>query len=155
MSYFLAFVLVFFGVIAVFTLRAFARWRVNAAREYQTATEKFFAATKPLLADDETPLEIIDVICALNDTIQDMRMASGLASYPAHVYWSEGTQRVFKVAEEFFAARPELEDGFHAMFTNWFIAVTALAPITGTVARYSLASLDSMKSAAARESRRA
>ena len=153
MSYLISISLTIVGILSILGLRSYLRMRVAAANEYADASRDFFNAAKPLISDDETPDEIIQVIKMLNFTIHDKNVASYLIAYPLHPKMSTKTQRFIKVSEEFFCDRRELEESYQKMFMSWFIAVTALSPIKGMAARYALANKD-IHSAAARASRR-
>lgn len=154
MSYIISILIAALGIAIVLAIRLYAQVKARAAREYQDATNEFFDAARPLISDDDTPSEIIDMIAGLSATIQNRSMASRLASFPLHVKYSDRSLRTFKVAEEFFSSRPELEESFYKMFYSWFAAVTALSPLAGFAARYSLTNKDSMQAAAAKTSKK-
>lgn len=153
MSYIFALLFASAGIGLIYFVRWYARQKVVAAHEYRKATEKFYASVRPLVSDDETPAEIVDLIKYLNLTINDRRIARRLASYPLHQKWSDNYQKYNKIICEFFEARPELAQNHSDVILSWFMAVTALSPISGFAARYSIDN-ESMGTAAGRISRK-
>lgn len=138
MTYLIALVLVIVGTVGVTTAVGFARLRLSAAREYKKCSDVFFDAAKKLVADEDTPSELLEIIYFMNDTISDKKIARRLVSYPMHLKWSNELAGYNKSKIEFLEKRPELKNIYDDMICSWFLAATALSPIFGTAARYSI-----------------
>jgi hypothetical protein len=136
MAYILGLLIALLGVGVVVTVQSFFRLKTALNREYRKSTDGFFDAVEPLVSDDETPVEVLELIDMMNKSITDRRSALMLCSFLADSRWRqfEPSPRN-KVRVEFFHRRPELESPFHEAIYNWFMAVTALSPFFGKVVR--------------------
>lgn len=131
------------GSISVLTFVSYLQLRSRASTEYATAASAFFAAADTLASCDDVPSELTDALSAMNETISDRRAANGLLAYlSAEARWkdmnSESFLRRKKTLTEFFARRPELEATYHQAVVNWFLAITALSPLVGKLARVAM-----------------
>jgi hypothetical protein len=139
MAYFFGLIIAALGISVVFTFLNYVRMRIALAKQYRKATDNFFLAVKPLVADDETPTEILRMIDVLNKSIADRRSARMLASFLADSRWRQTRpNEMNKIRVEFFHRRPELERPFHDAVNNWFLAVTALSPFFGKIVRFAM-----------------
>lgn len=134
--YVFAFVLMFIGLVSLRLVMNYLRFRKSMTIEYGKAVTAFFDAAKPLMSDEDVPSEVRQMINFLSDAIDDRRAARfmfRLISRPNGL--SKPMPETVKIAREFFASRPELEEKFDALFASWFVAITALNPIFGPALR--------------------
>ena len=137
MIYVLSALLAIVGVTVVATVIGYVRLKSAEADEYRKAADGFFAAAKPLVRDDETPTEMLQIINYMNDAITDRRESRKMLSYIINERWDAeqiASSRT-KMIVEFFERRPELKDSRNAMFDHWFAAITRLSPALGMLAR--------------------
>ena len=117
----------------------YVRFRAHSAAAYAEAASAFYDAAKPLATDEETPEEILSLIFGLNKTITNNSCAWHILRYLNQDRWWKdklsGASELSKVAAEFLHRRPELEGPYREMMVNWFLAITALAPFPGHLAR--------------------
>jgi hypothetical protein len=127
------------GVITVLLGAAYLNLRARAASEYSMAVIDFYDSIKPLLEDDEVPIEILDQLAFYNDMIDDSTVVRFLVQHKTsgrrNARARETALRHNKLSTEFFARRPELEPAYGAATATWFFAVTALSPVLGRLAR--------------------
>lgn len=145
MSYFIATLLALLGCAAVILTLKYIEFLAARQREYGEAACEFFEAAAPLAADDETPEKILLGIDSLNQTITDRRAALSILSYIRSERWQKvdgSVAELNKVHAEFFHKRPELEQPYRRAVVGWFKAVTALSPIVGKLARFSVTAPD-------------
>lgn len=139
MTYFFGFLIGILGISVIFTLLSYLHMKTALAREYGKAAEGFFVSVKPLVADDETPVEILETIQNLNSMISEPRSARMLLAYLADDRWrptKHGERN--KIYVEFFHRRPELEEPCKSAFAYWFRAVTCLSPFFGKMVRVAI-----------------
>jgi hypothetical protein len=148
MTYATAFIITVFVCALLVAVRRYLQIKANSALEYQTATDGFFNSIKPIVDDDETPDEILDIIRGFGATITDKHIPMVFLSYLRNDRWRHpewGLQN--KILAEFFHRRPELEKSFEAALLNWFRAVTSLSPLVGAAVRTAMME-EKLKSAA-------
>jgi hypothetical protein len=127
------------GIAVTFTALSYLKMNISMARQYHKAAEGFFSSVKPLISDDETPIEILKTLDALNKMLTERRSARLLLMYLADERWRRGDfAKKNKIYVEFFQTRPELEESYKMAFENWFTAVTCLSPFFGKVVRLAM-----------------
>ena len=121
----------------VYLLACYISFRAECAKEYEQATEEFYRSIDPLVSDDETPVEMLELIEFLNETISDKTQANALLRHASKARWSGSRVMSYsrKINTEFLARRTELEKPFFLALMAWFRAITALSPIKGQFAR--------------------
>jgi hypothetical protein len=142
MTVFVGVMIIILGMIGIFAGRAYFRFKAARVKEYGKDTADFFEAVNPLISDDDTPTEILEILDSLNDGIMDRKSARSLLDQIIKYRgWKDKftpPSEKMKIIEEFFRRRPELEKPFYKMLMHWFMAVTAFSPLTGWVVRFAL-----------------
>lgn len=132
------FLVAIMGSLAVLAFASYVQLRAKAAVEYRASATAFFDAADQLASRDDAPPELLDTVSALNDSMSDRRAAKNLLLYlSGETRWkdSDAFLRRKKILTEFFVRQPELELVYHEVILNWFLAVTALSPLVGKLAR--------------------
>lgn len=134
--YIFAFMILVIFLASLRLLLSYLRFRASMTIEYGEAVKEFFDAAKPLMSDEDVPSEVRQMIKLLSDAIDDKRAARimfRVIGQPNDL--SKPMPETAKVAHEFFATRPELEEKFDTLFASWFVAITALDPVFGPAIR--------------------
>ena len=142
MSVFIGVMIIILGTTGIFAGRAYFRFKAAREKEYGKDAADFFEAVNPLISDDDTPTEVLEIIDFLNDGIMDRKSATRLfENIIKYRGWQDKCtppSEKMKILEEFFRGRPELEKPFYKMLMHWFLAVTAFSPLIGLAVRFSL-----------------
>lgn len=138
MNYFLSFLIALSGIFLIVLLRKYLSLRAKSAHDYGKYSQEFFRSIRPLIEDDETPIELLRKLRFLNDVISDKNIAWILVSFPMRRVDAYVQDHSKKIITEFFVRRPELEASYFNTIAVWFLAVTALSPIPGVFARYAI-----------------
>ena len=120
-----------------------ARYRYAKFRRYQGHVQEFYRSIQPLLKDDETPGEVLQVIGFLNSRIDDRHAMYRFLKFVGlgKVFSHTKTERMVPVVHQFFARRPELEESYRDALMHGMMALSFNAPLpVGLIFRFWLAS---------------
>jgi hypothetical protein len=139
----ISFLIAAIGSTLVLLFASYLQLRLRAVTEYAAAAAAFFRAAETMTSCDEAPPELLDALSAMNETVSDRRAARSMLSYlSADARWRDMNSDAFlrrkKVLTEFFERRPELERTYHEIVVDWFLAITALSPVVGKLARIAM-----------------
>lgn len=144
-------------LIVAISVAAFYFWSKRRTRlllSYEKATDRFYSSIKPLLDDDETPEEILSLLCFLNDQIVNTKGARG--ALIALLISDDRAEEIKQVRENkkvlraFFDRRPELEKPFIEAACSALVAVILNGRgVTGILARLILKKIITKSTSAA------
>lgn len=117
-------------------------------REYERATDTFFAAARPLLQDDETPMSVIDMIDTLNRHIDDPRAARHIliaARRTSRLIESDDERLIDKEIADFTKRRQELGKQLARAIKAGFLAMSYRSRFWGPQLRLWMSSVETLR----------
>jgi hypothetical protein len=146
MTLWLAALIIVFALLALLVYHAYLQVELFRLSRYEHWSDRFYSAAKPLVANPETPAEIIALIEVLNEVMTDKSAPFGIArvftrkieeGLPARSK-AEGTTSAYR---EFFKKNPELLDNAQTVTRAGLLAPTYIRQLSGAQARAILADL--------------
>ena len=146
MTTFISIIAIIITIIIIYCIPAFFDKRTKRLKEYEFYAKEFRKNARPLITDKETPLEILESIRLLNDTIHDKSSAKVIILAFFHHRKMKKTQinmseenNIHQEITNFFNQRPELKKAYMNAIPCYFAAiVTNSSGIFALLARFSL-----------------
>jgi hypothetical protein len=139
----IAVLIALFGSSVVLAFASYVQLRARAALEYASTTEAFFQSMDVLVSCEDTPTELLDLLAAMNEALTDKKAAGAMLAYLSRgSRWkdrrSDAAIRLKAALKDLFAKHPDLEAVYHEALVSYFLAITALSPLVGKLARIAM-----------------
>jgi hypothetical protein len=140
----------FIGLIGIATAGAwfyvsYLRMRLMDLRNFESFSQQFHASAQPLLDDNDTPDEVLDILLFSSRCMSGAAHAKSLYRFlreGARPAMSAESRRRIQVKNDFLARRPELMPPFNTAIFSWFMAMSFTSRFYGPMLRLWLSAID-------------